>query len=188
MAGLVVSQIGCAGKVQKISAPLDQIKFEKDYKYAVKLKMGTYSQIVQGDQIQNGSKYLILKNKDQNITLMDQDIQHIEGKSTIQNGTQMLKFLAIGAGAGIVVGAGIGLFFGFVQNINRAGCNTEEDCKQANFPRYMGISSGIVGGAGALVGAGVGAFIPKYDRVQITPIINPITSGVDAGVNVGIKF
>lgn len=54
MVGLVTSQVACGRKPikQNITAPLDQVKFEKDYKYAVKLKTGEKTQAVTGDQIQ----------------------------------------------------------------------------------------------------------------------------------------
>jgi hypothetical protein len=188
IAGLVISQIGCASKMTKISAPLDQVKFEKDYRYTVKLKAGNQIDHLDGDQIQSDKDKLILKTQTTSKDVSKNEIYQIEGISKNANGTNALKGMVIG-------GASIGTLF-FV--LGMASADSYSDTVQSS-NGGDGASAGEIIGVGLLAGAigaviggtaglGIGALIPKHDRVQITPIVNPTTSGLDAGVNVGVKF
>ncbi len=188
MLGLITSQIGCAGKMTKISAPLDQMKFEKDYRYTVKLKAGNQIDHLDGDQIQSDKDKLILKTQTASKDVNENEIYQIEGINKNPDGTNALKGMVIG-------GASVGTLF-FV--LGMASADSYSDTVQSS-NGGDGASAGEIIGVGLLAGAigaviggtaglGIGALIPKHDRVQITPVVSPTTSGVDAGVNVGFKF
>ncbi len=177
---IVTSQIGCAGKVTKISVPLDQVKFEKNYKYKVVLKSGEQTKIVNNEQVQISQNQLKL-GKNPNMQLVPSEkINRIVGQSTVKNGSNALLGMTVGAA---ILGVGT---FGLAQE---GKCKNDNHSSDACLDEVGMIGVTAVGaGLGALFGLGIGALIPKYDKVQITPIVSPSTSGVDAGVNVGVKF
>lgn len=188
MMGLITSQVACAGKVTKIAAPLDQVKFERDYKYTVQLKTGEQSRAVTGDQIQVKSNQLVLNSSTQSKSLMSHEIQNIDGESSIRDGSYALQGLGIGAGIGFALGGLFGQAFvrGFcIDGGGPEGCDRDAgDILGGIF--FFG---GITGAATGLLGLGIGALTPRYNKVQITPIVSPTAQGeVDAGVNVGVKF
>ncbi len=184
MFGLVTSQIGCAGKVTKISTQLDQVKFDKDYKYIVKLKSGDQTKEYVGTQVQAKVDQLLLNTPTEFKSLMIQDIQHVDGKSAVRNGSYALQ----GLGYGFLIGFGGGGALG-VAALN--DCFGWDTCDK-NVGNYFVASLvfGVIFGVPAsLVGLGIGALIPKHDKIQITPIMSPTAQGgVDAGLNVGVKF
>ncbi|MCC7460296.1 MAG: hypothetical protein IT286_03240 [Proteobacteria bacterium] len=186
--GLITSQVACAGKTTKISAPLDQVKFEKHYNYSVKMKTGEQTNAITGDQIQAKKDELLLNSSAQSKSLMSQDIQYVNGESTVRNGSYALQGLGVGAGVGFILGGLLGQAFvrGFcIDGGGPEGCDRDAgDILGGIF--FFG---GITGAATGLLGLGIGALMPKHDKVQITPIVSPTAQGgVDAGVNVGFKF
>lgn len=189
---IVTSQIGCAGKIQKISMPIDEIQFDKDYKYTVKLRTGQESKSIAGNQLQGKPNQLVLTDASGSKELSVQNISTIDGQSTVRNGSQVLKGLGYGAAIGGGLGIGLGLLFANAFDGHGPDCGpgSPYDC-DVTPSEYLGISiasGAIFAGIGSVLGLGIGALIPKYNKVQITPIVSPTTSGVDAGVNVGVKF
>lgn len=187
--GLVTSQIACAGKVTKISAPLDQVKFDKDYKYSVNLKSGEFIKATEGDKIQGTSDQLILKTQSTEQSFSNKDVVVINGTSTKRNGSYAKRGLAIGAGMGFALGVFEGVTI--LGGLSQFGCEGHPECESPSALQYSvaALIGGTVWGCiGSLFGLGIGALLPKYNKVQITPVISPTTSGVDTGVNVGVTF
>lgn len=190
MMGLITSQVACGRKPikQNISSPIDQVKFEKDYKYAVKLKTGEKTEFVTGDQIQAKHNELILKSPTQSKSLMSQDIERVNGVGTKRVGSYAGEGFAIGAATGIVATVTTVL-------IASSGCSDSNNNDDVWFTCDEGRTLALVfltpAGmlAGGALGAISGAFISKHDKVQITPVVSPTAQGgVDAGVNVGVRF
>ncbi len=182
--GCITSQIGCASKATKIIAPLSEIKFEKDYQYTVRLKTGEQTKTVTGDQIQNKSDKIII---DSIKPMIIQEIQSIDGQSSIRNGSYALRGMGIGA----LIGGGSFFVLGMAaaKSFSDESKSEGSDGASAGQIIRVGVLAGIIGVAsGGTVGLIVGALVPKYNKVQITPIISPTTSGMDTGVDVGFKF
>ncbi len=174
--GLATSQMACASKVTKISAPLDQVKFDKDYKYDVKFKTNYQISEISGDQIVTAPGQLTIKTKENEKLVMSKEILQIDGTSNQRVGSQAGKGFLIGLGSGALGGVVISVI-----NSHRC-CTTDPDVYlYILLPPLLGL---IGGGLGAIIGA----FIPRHQKIQITPVISPTTSGVDAGVNVGVTF
>lgn len=168
---LITSQIGCAGKVTKISEPIDQVKFDKEYTYTVKLKNGKISPKIPGDELQGENNQLNLKSKNEKRFLMAQDILEIDGVNNKSNGTNALMGLRNGSIFGFLGGVIVGMFISGID-------------PQPNL---------IEGGIGAvfcgLVGLSIGAATPKHSHIQITPIVEPTKTGsINAGANLGVMF
>jgi hypothetical protein len=186
--GMITSQVACGRKTTNISAPLDQVKFEKDYNYSVKLKTGEQTHAVSGDQIQAKPDELLLNSSAQSRSLMSQDIEYVNGVGTVRVGSYAVEGFGVGAGVGFVLGGLLGHAFvrGFcIDGGGPEGCDRDGGAILGGIFFFCGIT----GAATGLLGLGIGAFISKHDKVQITPIVSPTAQGgVDAGVNVGIKF
>ncbi|MEZ4846439.1 MAG: hypothetical protein R2877_05705 [Bdellovibrionota bacterium] len=188
--GLVTSQLGCGRKPlrQNISAPIDQVKFEKDYKYSVQLKTGEKTQAVSGDQIQTKPNELVLESDNQSKSLMSQDIKKVNGVGTKRVGSYAGAGFAIGGGTGLLTGITLAAVHATTCKDNRNG-HTEDGFGCGFGTAIILITTPGMALLGGGLGAIVGAFISKHDKVQITPIVSPTAQGgVDAGVNVGFKF
>ncbi len=182
---LITSQIGCAGKVTKISAPLDQVKFEKDYKYTVKLKTGEKTQVVTSDHIYGNPNELVIQTPTKSQTLMSQDIERIDGIGRKRTGSYAGRGFLIGAGGGLIAGLGTSIA------ISASNCTTEPDdafgCHDWDILGYILLTPFLTLAGGGL-GAIIGAFIPAHHKIQITPIIEPTSSGIRTGANLQVNF
>lgn len=179
MIGFVTSHMGCGSKAQKISTPLDQVKFEKNYKYTVKLKTDEQqSKTVSGDQIVGKTNQIIIQTGTTEKSIMSQDIYIIEGRGP-KTGSYALEGLGIGA---ISLG-GLGLIASLLVANNQ--CGGSDKCEgNATIPYFTALGIGL----GGLFGFVIGLSTSKQDKIEITPIVTPTTSGVDTGLNLGFKF
>lgn len=189
MVAMVTSQVACGRKPlkQNITTPIDQIKFQTDYKYTAKLKTGEKIHAATGDQIQTSANQLIIKKPTESKSLMNQDIEQINGVGRKRVGSYAGEGFAIGAAAGIVGTVTTIL----IESSNCTDADNNVDtwftCDEGRaFALLFLTPVGLV--AGGALGAIAGAFISKHDKIQITPVVSPTTSGVNAGVNVGVKF
>lgn len=176
MFGLLASQVACAGKVQKLSVPIQEAQFNKDYRYKIQTKDQSVSEAM-GNEIVKNKNELILKTKNGEKKLMNQDVKQISGTNTKRDGSCAIPGMVIVGTLGFFMGGFVGSEF----------ANFSGDCPECEGEGFL--LGAIFGGAtGALLGGVIGLAIPKHNSVQITPTVNPTTSGVDAGVNVGFKF
>lgn len=190
MVGLITSQVACGRKPirQNITAPIDQVKFENNYKYTAKLKTGEKTQSVTAEQIQTKSNLMILNFSKGSQSLMSQDIEQIKGVGTKRVGSYAGEGFAIGAATGIVATVTTIL----IESSNCTDSNNNPDtwftCDEGRTLALLFLTPvGLLAGGG--LGAIVGAFISKHDKVQITPTVSPTAQGgIDAGVNVGVRF
>jgi hypothetical protein len=100
----------------------------------------------------------------------------------VQNGTHALDGLLIGG----AVGGGVGVLTGlaFVKDFCPGSDCSGDNRDTADYFKGALIFGGLFGAIGGLAGLGIGALVPKYHRVEITPVVSRQTNGV----NVGIKF
>jgi hypothetical protein len=177
--GLVTSQIGCAGKVTKISAPLDQLKFDSNYFYMLKTNQNLDLKDVPGNQIQNYPDRIHITQNNETKYLMHSQIQSIDGECNQKAGTYIFEGMAIGAISG-------GVPLALYSSLPCEGCEGHESASFKVETVYGFILGALIGG---LFGSGIGALIPKHDKIQITPMVSPTAQGgLDAGLNVGVKF
>lgn len=182
---LVTTQIGCAGKTERVSSPLKNLQVDDQKDYTLFLKKGDWEKF-SGSKLKVEQDQLIVQTKAEEMKIADEDIRCIEwvGK---KEGNNALKGMTIGA-----VSLGVPTFVLFTAAADGfSDWSRAEGGEGASTGRILGI--GLVAGAmgagiGGLIGLGIGALIPKYSYVQFTPVVAPTTSGVDAGVNVGFKF
>jgi hypothetical protein len=162
---------------------MDQVKFDKDYTYTVKLKDGHEVSKISGEQAQVKKDQLLVETKTEKKSLLVQDIKQINGVHNQSDGTNALKGLGVGAA---VVGIPMGLLVGaFAGAGGTADCNGHCD---GSFGLGFLAGAAMGGGIGGLIGLGIGALIPKHNRVQITPIIEPTSNGVNAGAKMQVNF
>lgn len=185
---LITSQIGCAGKVTKISEPMDQVKFDKDYKYTVQIKGGSIISNVEGADIVSKKNNLVLKTKTSEKSVMNQDIKQINGVHNARDGSYALRGMVVGAASVGFVGGLMGIA---LSGFGAIGCESDSCIEASSGNPALGFL--VVGAAGAAVGGlfglGIGALIPKHKRIQITPIVEPTKTGsINAGANLGVTF
>ncbi len=185
--GLVTSQMACASKFQKISAPLDQVDLPENYNYTIMLKSQEKIQNLRREEIDNSHPDVIIKTASNSRSLMSHDVEYVYGRSKVRNGSQALNLAIVGAG---IVGPPVLLFALWAKEFGDGMCEGQPSCLDnrsivVQNPWLTGI---VAASGGALIGAGIGALIPKYNKILITPIVSPTARGVDAGVNVGVKF
>lgn len=181
MVGLITSQVACAGKVQRISGPLNQTKFPENYTYTVKLKTEEKFRGIQTNELSTSEDQLNIKTQTQEKSLMFKDIEYVYGESNqiVQEG--------VGSGAlmGGAVGAGVGVLGGILFSFALSSALEGEPrlapevfIYTVPIPLVVGLFAGTVAGSQK-----------TKKKILITPTVTPTKQGsVDAGVNVGVKF
>lgn len=178
-------QMGCADKKPLVMS-LEHAQFDHNYKYNVKAKNVTFKEIP-GENINHDKGNVVLQSPSKTISIPDNDIQKIEGKTINRNGSYMGKGALIGVAALGTVGALLGL--AFAKGLEDL---CESDCNDDNTGGYFFAAlmfGGIGVGAGAIIGGGIGLSIPKHDTVEITPMVSTSkTSGTTTGGSVQFRF
>jgi len=163
---LLSSQIGCGNKV--LTTPLSQAQFDSNYTYNIHAVQNTELPNVPGSNIQNLPDRIHITQNNQTKYLLHSQIQSIDGESYQNFGTKALEGMAIGGGAGAILG---GITF-YAISVNS---ECEDDCE---FMDLMSLVLGIPIGAtvGGLTGLAIGSTIPKKQKIQIT------------GTGINVKF
>jgi hypothetical protein len=176
MIGITASQIGCAGKVTKVSEPMDKVQFNKNYSYTIKLKKEKPIEDIPGNQIVCTSDQTVIHSGEDEKKLLNTDIDQILGRNMKATKTKMIP----GAATGFVMLGLVGLVVGSIVSIGDI-CDYR-DC-------FINGGAGFIFGgmAGAIVGGLIGAGNPRYD-IQITPIIEPTKEGANAGAKMQVNF
>lgn len=182
---LLTTQIGCAGKTERVSSPLKNLQVDDKKDYTLFLKKGDWEKF-SGSKLKVEQDQLLVQTEAEEMKIADEDIRCIEwvGK---KEGTNALKGMTIGA---IALGVPSLVLFTAVAD-GFSDWSRAEGGKGASTGRIIGIglTAGAMGAAiGGVIGLGIGALIPKYSYIQFTPVIEPTQSGVNAGANVGFKF
>jgi len=184
LAIIFIAQIGCGPKVERVSSPIQDVKFGNETKYSVSLKKGEKIETY-GSKLKVEQKHVVVESGADKKKISDQEIDNIAW--TRHDGTYALRGMLIGA-----LVAGIPMTIAFTAAADGFSDWSESEGGEGATTGQK-IAVGLLGGAlsaigGGVIGLGIGALFPKHTRVLLTPVVTQTQDGVSAGGQVGVKF
>lgn len=159
-----MNTIGCT-KPAKITTPIEQIKFDEEYRYSIKLKDNKWVHGVEGAKLSSTATELNYELGSQKSTLLNQNISQINGIKKKDASTGMVAGIGIG-----VLGVVAGSVFAALTKPDRPTFYGQQQ-EEPNY--FVPLVVGML--AGAVIGGIVQSAITNRSAVEITPIAIPIS-------------